>query len=139
MNNLSTLGAFVMGGGGLLASLIALYMARPNRNKLEADTGKTQAEEKEIETRAAKVSEETYQSREKFWNAQVQQVKEECHQEVSQLRREVGYLKALIEQHVPWDWETQRLLIQNGIDHPKPPTLNYIPGEIPKLEGFSAK
>ena len=51
MADLSTIGTFVMGGGGLVASAIALYMTATNKKSTEANTGKTQAEEKEIENR----------------------------------------------------------------------------------------
>lgn len=124
--NASLVGQWVLGSGALVASLIALYMARSNKKNTEAVTGKTNAEEKEIEEKAIALSEATYQSREKFWQGQVQDVKRECHSEVEELRSEVAWLKVLIEQHVPWDWAQQRRLTLAGIEHEAPPTLNWI-------------
>lgn len=130
--NVSAIGQWVLGSGALIAGLIAIYMARANKKKTQADTGKTNAEEKEIEEKAIALSEATYQSRERFWQGQIEDVKNEMQKDIDALREEVAWLKILIEQHVPWDWAQQRKLTLAGIEHEAPPTLNYIRGYPPK-------
>ena len=58
--------------------------------------------------------------------------KKEQDAKINSLYDELAWMKILIENHVPWDWEVQRLLIQNGIDHKNPPSLNYIRSYQPK-------
>jgi hypothetical protein len=131
--DLSTIGTFVLGGGGLLTGLLALYSARATKNKTQAEAGKTSADagvskatEKEIEVRAVAMSEKTFQDREKFWSDRVEEVRESCEKDVNELKEEVGWLRILIENHVPWDWEAIRKLKLADIEQRNPPTLNYV-------------
>lgn len=124
--NLSEAGSLILGGGGLITACLAFYSARANRTKISSEAGVNAATEKEIEQRAIGLSEKTYQARERFWEERVDKVKIQCEAEIDELREEIGWLRLLIEAHVPWDWEAIRLLKLNSLDMRDPPTLNYI-------------
>jgi hypothetical protein len=119
MVDLSTIGAFLLGGGGLVGSSIAIYMARANKTKIGAET-------KKLDTEAAKLDDDRFQTRELFWQREVQKVKDELNPKIEDLEREVASLKLLIEGHIPWDWEVLRKLRLNGIEQRDPPTLIWI-------------
>jgi hypothetical protein len=124
LNNVQLVATMLFGGGGLIAGLTAIFMVRANRGKVQADT-------KETEMRAIQLSDSIDSEREQRWQRKVDAVKRECDLEVNELRDEVAWLKLLIENHVPWDWEMQHKAIQAGIDHSHPPTLNYIRKRTP--------
>ncbi|AEL97954.1 membrane protein [Mycobacterium phage Patience] len=124
-DKIQLIATLLFGGGGLLAGLIAIFMVRANKGKVVADT-------KETEMRAIQLSDSIDAEREKRWQAKVDNVKQQWEEDVDELREEIGWLKLLIENHVPWDWEMQRKMTMAGIEHPKPPTLNYIKGRTPK-------
>lgn len=124
-NNIQLIATILFGGGGFIAGLIAIFMVRANRGKVVADT-------KETEMRAIQLSDSIDAERDRRWQEKIDNVQKKCDEDVDELREEVGWLKLLIENHVPWDWEMQRKAIQAGIDHSKPPTLNYIKGRPPR-------
>lgn len=126
--NIQLIATVLFGGGGLIAGLVAIFMVRANKGKVQADT-------KETEMRAIQLSDSIDAEREARWQKKVDTVQAKCDEEVDELREEVAWLRILIENHVPWDWEVQRKLIQNGIDHSRPPTLNYIRGRQSIEEG----
>lgn len=115
MPSLSEIGPLVMTSGALITSGLAVYYSRSNRNKIDSESGVNNASAKEIEERAATLSDERYRKREEFWS-----------QEIEELRDEVAWLRILIENHVPWDWEQMRKMTLAGIEHDRPPTLNYV-------------
>ena len=125
LDNIQLIATIVFGGGGLIAGLIAIFMVKANKGKVVADT-------KETEMRAIQLSDSIDAEREARWQRKVDDVQKKCDEDVDELREEIGWLKLLIENHVPWDWEMQRKAIQAGIDHAKPPTLNYIKGKTNK-------
>lgn len=121
MNNLQLITVILFGSGGFVTGIIAILMVRANREKVVADT-------KETEMRAIQLSDSIEADREVRWQRKIDTVQEKCDREVEELREEIGWLKLLIENHVPWDWEMQRKAIEAGIEHEPPPTLNYIKG-----------
>lgn len=119
MLNFTTLGTVILGGGGLITGILALFSARANKNKTNSETDINVAN---VESSR----EQLRQLREAFWQNEMDKVKESFQVELSHLRDEVGWLRVLIENHVPWDWEVQRQLKLAGIEYRDPPTLNYI-------------
>lgn len=130
MPDISTIGTWLLGSGGLITGGLSLYSIRSSRNKTDSETGVNSATKKKLETEAATLSEESEIKREEFWNKKFDAQEEKFEAEIQELREELAWMRILIENHVPWDWETQRLLIQNNIEHRKPPSLNYIKGKM---------
>ena len=126
MPSLSEIGPLVMTCGALITSGLAVYYSRSNRKKIDSDSNVNNANAKEIEERAATLSDERYRKREQYWSNEVKTIKTECHEEIDELRDEVSWLRILIENHVPWDWEQMRKMTLAGIEHDRPPTLNYV-------------
>lgn len=126
MVDLSTLGTMLLGGGGLITGGLSLYSIRSNLKKIESEAGVNDATKRKTESEAAALNEATEQKREEFWNKKLTDTKLEFNIKIEELHEEIGWMRVLIENHVPWDWETQHLLIQAGIEHRKPPTLHYI-------------
>lgn len=119
MADMSSLGTIILGGGGLVTGLLALFSARANRSKTDSET--------KVNIAAFEQTREAlYQSREAFWRKEVNELHDSFEEEVETLRAEVAWLRILIENHVPWDWEVVRQLKLSGIDFRLPPTLNYI-------------
>lgn len=127
MLNWSSLGTLVLGGGGLVTGILALFSARANKGKVNSETNLNIASVEESR-------EKLHQSRELFWRNEMQQVREAFEREIQELRNEVTWLRVLIESHVPWDWEVVRLLKLAGIEYRDPPTLNYLQSKIEKSE-----
>ena len=119
---LQIISTLVLGGGGLIASLIAIFMVRANKGKVQADT-------KETEMRAVQLSDQIDAEHEKRWQEKFDSAQRNSDLKIAQLQDEVAWLKLLIENHVPWDWEVQRRMIQAGVEHAHPPTLNWIRGK----------
>ena len=118
MADLSSIGTMVLGGGGLITGLLAMFSARANRSKTNSETN--------INIASAEQSRENlHQSRELFWRAELEEVRKTFQSETIELRKEVTCLRMLIENHVPWDWEVVRQLKLAGFDFRDPPTLNY--------------
>jgi hypothetical protein len=124
--DLSALGGIILGTGGAVTGGLSIFAVRANKNKTVSETGMNEASGKEIEQKAIALSEQTYQARETFWSKQVETVRTDCEKEIAELREEIGWLRVLIENHVPWDWERIREAKLAGLDPPNPPTLNYI-------------
>lgn len=119
----SALGTIILGGGGLITGILALFSARSNKSKIDSETDINVANVEQSR-------EKLHQSRELFWRNEVEQVREAFEREIADLRNEVTWLRVLIENHVPWDWEVVRQLKLAGIDYRDPPTLNYIKSRI---------
>lgn len=126
MADLSTIGTFIIGSGGLLGSCIAIYMARANRKKTEAESIKTSSEARKLDTEAAKLDDERYRDRETFWREEVEKVEKKFERKIDELEQKVAGLQLLIEGHIPWDWEALRKLKMNDIDQRDPPTLIWV-------------
>lgn len=123
MLSLSSLGTLILGGGGLITGLLALFSARSNRNKLNSET--------DINVASVEQSRESLrQARETFWQNELINVRDTFEKEIATLRDEIGWLRVLIENHVPWDWEVVRQLKLAGIEVRDPPTLNYIQSRV---------
>ena len=119
----STLGTIILGGGGLITGILALFSARSNKNKLDSETDINVAN-------AAQSREKLHQSRELFLRNEVDEVRQAFEREITELRNEVTWLRVLIENHVPWDWEVVRQLKLAGIEFRDPPTLNYLKSRL---------
>lgn len=119
MFDVSTLSTLILGGGGLITGILALFSARSSKDKVNSETSVNMSN-------AEASREKLYQSRETFWRDEVGSVKDSFAIEIENLKTEIAWLRALIELHVPWDWEVIRLLKLGGIDYRDPPTLNYI-------------
>ena len=115
----STFGTLVLGGGGLITGIIALFSARANKNKTFSETSLNYAN-------AEQSRESIHQSRELFLRQEIKQAEEKFEEEIQKLRNELTAFRVLIEAHVPWDWEIMRQLKLAGIDFREPPTLNYM-------------
>jgi hypothetical protein len=133
----SEVGKWVLTLAALITAVISLYSVRSNRNKVDSEAGVNKATEKEIETRAAGMSEETYQKREAFWQKKLDDSEKKLESEIGELREEVAWLRRLIEGHVPWDWEVVRTLKINGIEQRDPPTLNWVRQNPPEQKDAS--
>lgn len=119
MTDFSSLLTYVLGGGGLITALIALFSARSNKDKTNSETYLNIAN-------AQQSRENLHQSRETFLRDEMDKVHSNLQKEINNLKKEVSSLRVLIESHVPWDWEVVRQLKLAGIDFRDPPTLNYI-------------
>lgn len=117
--NWSTVGTVILGSGGLVTGVLALFSSKSNRNKVDSETSVNAAT-------AAQSRESLSQSREKFIQDELNSVRATLQHEISCLKQEVGWMRRLIELHVPWDWEAVRKLTLAGVDIANPPTLNYI-------------
>lgn len=116
MLNWSTIGTVILGSGGLITGVLALLSSKSNKNKIDSETDINIAN-------VEQVRENLSQSRERFLS-----------EEITALKQEVGWLRLLIENHVPWDWEVVRQLKLAGIEMTNPPTLNYIKNKYSKEE-----
>lgn len=125
--DIAAVGTLVLGGGGLLTGMLALFSATEGKRKTKSETKVNNAN-------AETLREKLFQTREAFWRGEVEKVKESFEKEVEELRSEVAWLRVLIEAHVPWDWEAIRQLKLSGIAFRDPPTLNYIKNKINKSE-----
>ena len=123
----SSLGTIILGGGGLVTGILALFSARANKSKVNSETNLNIAS---VEASREKL----HQSRELFWRTEMKQMRESFEREIQELRNEVTWLRVLIENHVPWDWEVVRLLKLAGIEYRDPPTLNYLQSKNDKPE-----
>jgi hypothetical protein len=117
--NWSTTSTLVLGVGGLITAIIALFSARSGKNKINSETSLNNANVEQSR-------ENLHQSRELFLRTEVEKIRETLQEEINLLRSEVTSLRILIESHVPWDWEVVRQLKLAGIDFRDPPTLNYL-------------
>lgn len=119
MLNATSWGTLILGFSGLVTGLLAFHSARSSKSKIESETS--------INVANAEQSREIlHQSRETFLRTEMDQMRELFEREIGLLREEVSILRALIENHVPWDWEVVRQLKLAGIDFRDPPTLNYL-------------
>lgn len=114
-----TVATLFLGGGGLITGLLALFSANVNKRKTNTEADVNDAN-------AANSREQLLQSRELFWRKEFQTMQENFQSEIDELRTEVAWLRVLIENHVPWDWEVVRQLKLAGIEFREPPTLHYI-------------
>ncbi len=112
-------GTIILGASGLITGLLAIHSARSSRNKVDSETNLNVASEQQSR-------ENLHQSRELFLRKEIDELRYVFDHEISDLRNELASLRALIEAHVPWDWEVVRQLKLAGIDFRDPPTLNYI-------------
>jgi hypothetical protein len=119
MTDLSSLGTLILGGGGLITGLLALFSARASKNKINSETTLNFASFEQSR-------ENLHQSREIFWRSEVEKMQNSFESEVVGLREDVASLRILIENHVLWDWEVVRQLKLAGIEFRDPPSLNYI-------------
>lgn len=126
MIDISDIGTMFLGGGGLVTGCLSLYSIRTNLKKIDSEADVNQATRQKIEAEAVALNDATEQRREEFWNKKLEDAKSEFNRQIHNLNEEIGWMRLLIENHVPWDWEVQRLLIKAGIEHRKPPTLQYI-------------
>ncbi len=131
MIDISDIGTMLLGGGGLVTGCLSLYSIRTNLKNIDSEAGVNQATRRRIEVEAVALNEATEQRREEFWNKKLEDTKSEFNRQIHNLNEEIGWMRLLIENHVPWDWEVQRLLIKAGIEHRKPPTLQYIKSNTP--------
>lgn len=127
MLNFATLGTLILGGGGLVTGILALFSARSSKDKLNSETKINVAN-------VENSREQLHQSREIFLRTEMDKMHEVFEKELALLRSEVGWLRVLIENHVPWDWEVVRQLKLAGIEVRDPPTLNYIQSSKNYLE-----
>lgn len=117
--NWSSIGTIILGGGGLVTGILALFSARANKGKIHSETEVNIAN-------AEHTRESIHHSREMFLYDEMEKVHKKLRDDIEFLREEVGVLRRLIESHVPWDWEVIRQLKLAGIDFRDPPSLNYI-------------
>lgn len=103
----------------MITGLIALFSANVSKRKTNTEADVNDAT-------AANSREQLFQSRELFWRKEMQTMHDTFQSEINELRTEVAWLRVLIENHVPWDWEVVRQLKLAGIDFREPPTLHYI-------------
>lgn len=127
MLNWSTVGTLILGSGGLITGVLALLSSRSSKNKIDSETQVNIAS-------AAQSHEMLVQSRETFWRKETEFVKEAFEVELVSLKKEVAWMRVLIENHVPWDWEVVRQLKLAGIEVSNPPTLNYVKGKYSSPE-----
>lgn len=123
----SSVGTIILGGGGLVTGILALFSARASKGKINSETDINIANVEQSR-------EKLHQSRELFWRNEVDKVRESFEREIKELRNEVTWLRVLIENHVPWDWEVVRQLKLAGIEFRNPPTLNYIKNVVMEEE-----
>lgn len=123
MFDVSTLSTLILAGGGLITGILALFSARSSKDKINSETSLNMGN-------AEALREKLYQSRETFWRDEVGSVKDTFALEIENLKTEISWLRALIELHVPWDWEVIRLLKLAGIDMRNPPSLIYIKNNL---------
>ena len=126
MASLSSLGTIVLGGGGLITGLLALFSARANKNK-------TNSEVKVNMSTAEQIREKLYQSREEFWRGEVDHMQKCFSCDLGKLRNESAALRALIDRHLIWDWEVVRALKLAGVEVRDPPTLHYIKEKLEEI------
>lgn len=125
--NWPAIGTVILGASGFVTGLLALFSAKASKSKTNSET--------DINIAAVAQSRENLnQSREKFWREELEDAKLSFDNELSSLRQELGWMRLLIENHVPWDWEVVRQLKLAGIDVSNPPTLNYIKNRKPVPE-----
>jgi len=117
--SVTEIGTLILGGGGLITGLLALFSANVNKRKTNTEADVNDAN-------AANSREQLLQSREIFWRKEFETMQENFQSEIDELRTEVAWLRVLIENHVPWDWEVVRQLKLAGIEFREPPTLHYI-------------
>lgn len=122
MLNWSTVGTLILGSGGLITGVLALLSSRSSKNKIDSETQVNIAS-------AAQSHEMLVESQETFWRKETEFVKEAFEVELVSLKKEVAWMRILIENHVPWDWEVVRQLKLAGIEVSNPPTLNYVKGK----------
>ena len=126
MLNWSTVGTLILGSGGLITGVLALLSSRSSKNKIDSETQVNIAS-------AAQSHEMLVESRETFWRKETEFAKEAFEVELVSLKKEVAWMRILIENHVPWDWEVVRQLKLAGIEVSNPPTLNYVKGKYSSL------
>jgi hypothetical protein len=122
----STVGTLVLGGGGLITGILALFSARSNKNKVNSEV-------KINLNTAEQIREKLYQSREEFWRSEVETLQKRFNCDLTKLRNESAYLRSLIDNHLLWDWEVVRALKLAGIELRDPPTLHYIKEKLEEL------
>lgn len=127
MLNWSTVGTLILGSGGLITGVLALLSSRSSKNKIDSETQVNIAS-------AAQSHEMLVQSQETFWRKETEFVKEAFEVELVSIKKEVAWMRILIENHVPWDWEVVRQLKLAGIEVSNPPTLNYVKGKYSSPE-----
>jgi len=127
MLNWSTVGTLILGSGGLITGVLALLSSRSSKNKIDSETQVNIAS-------AAQSHEMLVESRETFWRKETEFAKEAFEVELVSLKKEVAWMRILIKNHVPWDWEVVRQLKLAGIEVSNPPTLNYVKGKYSSLE-----
>ena len=132
--NFQTVGMWVVGSGGLLTGSLSLYSMRANLGKTNSESGLNDATRKKIEVEAKSIVQEAERKREEFWNKKFDDNEKNFDKQIADLQDEVSWLRMLIENHIPWDWEVQRLLIKAGIEHRRPPTLQYVKNNRRKAE-----
>lgn len=128
MPDWSTLGTIILGGGGLVTGILALFSARANKGKINSETKLNIAN-------VEHTREQLHQSRELFLRNEIENIRQTFDHEIEELRDQVSSLQSLIEIHVPWDWEVVRQFKLLGIDFREPPTLNYIKHKSNKDRG----
>lgn len=119
MLNATSWGTIILGASGLITGLLAIHSARSSRNKIDSEASLNIATEQQSR-------ENLHQSRELFLRKEIEELRDSFDHNIEELRKEVTSLRALIEAHVPWDWEVVRQLKLAGIDFRDPPTLNYL-------------
>lgn len=131
--NLGTIMTLMFGAGGFITGGMSLYSIRSQKKKTDSETGVNASIKQKNEAEAIALNESTEEKREEFWNKKFEDNRKEFEDKLNDVYEELSWMRVLIENHVPWDWEVQRLLIQNGIEHKRPPSLNYIKSQKPKI------
>jgi hypothetical protein len=121
--SMATVGPLILGAGGLITGMVALFSVNVNKRKVHTEADVNDAT-------AANSREQLLQSREIFWRKEFDDLHKTFQSEIDELKTEVAWLRVLIENHVPWDWEVVRQLKLAGIEFREPPTLHYLKKNI---------
>lgn len=102
-------GPYVVSGVGVA---VALYLARSQRRRNDADTSLTKADTARIANEAAAINERRERDRETYWQTQLDEV-----------RAETANLKKYVNRVVPWVWRAAQKMLAENIDFEPPPQL----------------
>jgi hypothetical protein len=120
---MATVGPLILGASGLITGMVALFSVNVNKRKVHTEADVNDAT-------AANSREQLLQSREIFWRKEFDDLHKTFQSEIDELKTEVAWLRVLIENHVPWDWEVVRQFKLAGIEFREPPTLHYLKKNI---------
>lgn len=115
---------------GMVITLgIALFHARSNRRKTDAETEKTKVETTVSAKEAAAFDENREIEREARWEKKLAETEKKLGDRITEHERRLATQQRYIEKHVPWDWRAVRELRLKGVEIEDPPTLVYLPDD----------